>query len=39
MPVELLAVVVVVMIAAPWQRTEVTGLKALMVTVAVIVTT
>ena len=39
MPVLLLAVVVYVTVAAPWQRVEVAGLNALMVTVGVIVTT
>ena len=39
MPVELLAVVVVVIVPAPWQRTEDAGLKAIIVTVGVMVTT
>ena len=39
MPVELLAVVVVVTVPAPWQRVEVAGENAFIVTVGVMVTT
>ena len=39
MPVLLLAVVVYVTVPAPWQRMDVAGLNALIVTVGVIVTT
>ena len=39
MPVELLAVVVVVIVPTPWHLVEVAGAKALIVTVGVIVTT
>jgi hypothetical protein len=39
MPVELLAVVVVVTVPAPWHLVEVAGVNALIVTVGVIVTT
>ena len=38
-PVELLAVVVLITVPAPWQRVEVAGENAFMVTVGVMVTT
>jgi hypothetical protein len=38
-PVELLAVVVVVTVPAPWHLVDVAGVKALIVTVGVTVTT